>query len=265
MSAQDAQSAALAYAAAGWPVFPTRPDDPSCPGGKDCGCKTPFPGTRGCLDASTDPDVIRAWWRRWPDANVAIATGAPGPDVLDVDVKPDGDGWVRHSTGSSGPGLLTGAKALVRTPSGGLHTLLRGQRAAQREAAASSHRLPVRGRLRAGPAEPRPRPAVRAARPPGGRDRRISTGRPSAGCSSRPSRPPGRAGTTLATSASSPRGSPPSRRATGTTACSGPPAGPPRPGTATSATWWPRRLPPGWPRPRHAAPSRSAARKAAER
>jgi Bifunctional DNA primase/polymerase, N-terminal len=90
---QDKLTAALAYAVAGWPPFPTRPDDPSCPGGKDCGCKAPFPGTRGCLDASTDPDVIRAWWRRWPTANVSVATGAPGPDVLDVDVKPDGDGW----------------------------------------------------------------------------------------------------------------------------------------------------------------------------
>jgi Bifunctional DNA primase/polymerase, N-terminal len=73
---------ALAYASAAWPAFPTRPDDPSCPGGRDCECKRPFPGTHGCLDASTDPAVIRAWWR---------------PDVLDVDVKPDGDGWAAFS------------------------------------------------------------------------------------------------------------------------------------------------------------------------
>jgi hypothetical protein len=53
MSGQEMLRAALAYAAAGWPAFPTRPDDPSCSGGKDCGCKAPFPGTRGCLDAST--------------------------------------------------------------------------------------------------------------------------------------------------------------------------------------------------------------------
>ena len=117
--------AALAYAAAGWPSFPTRPDDPSCPGGKDCGCKAPFPGTRGCLDASTDPDVIRAWWRRWPTANVSVATGAPGPDVLDVDVKPDGDGWAAFNR-LKRAGLLASAKALVRTPSGGLHSYYAG-------------------------------------------------------------------------------------------------------------------------------------------
>jgi hypothetical protein len=124
-AADETLRAALAYAAAGWPVFPMRLDDPSCPGGKGCGCKAPFPGTRGYLDASADPDVIRAWWRRWPAANVSIATGAPGPDVLDVDVKADGDGF-----GALGrlklAGVLTGASALVRTRSGGLHVYFAG-------------------------------------------------------------------------------------------------------------------------------------------
>jgi hypothetical protein len=69
--------------------------------------------------------VIRAWWRRWPTANVSIATGAPGPDVLDVDVKPDGDGWAAFNR-LKRAGLLTGAKALVRTPSGGLHSYYTG-------------------------------------------------------------------------------------------------------------------------------------------
>jgi len=64
---------ALEYAGRGWPVFPCRP------GRKE-------PATRhGFLDATTDPDQIRAWWRRDPAANLAIATGLPGPDVLDVD------------------------------------------------------------------------------------------------------------------------------------------------------------------------------------
>lgn len=141
MPGQDALSAALAYAAAGWPTFPTRPDDPSCSGGQGCQCKAPFPGTRGCLDASTDPDVIRAWWRRWPEANVSIATGAPGPDVLDVDVKPDGDGWAAFNR-LKRAGLLAGAKALVKTPSGGLHSYYEG--GAQRNGKLPRHHVDFR-------------------------------------------------------------------------------------------------------------------------
>jgi hypothetical protein len=133
--------AALSYAAAGWPVFPTRPDDPSCPGGRECQCKAPFRGTRGCLDASAGPVVIRAWWRRWPTANVSIATGAPGPDVLDVDVKLDGDGWAAFNR-LKDAGLLAGAKALVKTPSGGLHSYYTGT--AQRNGKLPRHHLDFR-------------------------------------------------------------------------------------------------------------------------
>lgn len=99
---------ALAYAAAGWPVFPCKPDQ-----------KAPDTA-HGFKDATTDPAVIREWWsaNRW--RNVAIATGAPGPDVLDVDVKPDGSGFAAFNRLKQA-GLLTGARALVRTPSGGLH------------------------------------------------------------------------------------------------------------------------------------------------
>ena len=69
---------ALAFAARGWPVLPCQP-----------GQKTP--ATRhGVRDATTDPGQITAWFGRHPDWNLAIATGAPGPDVLDVDQHGDG-------------------------------------------------------------------------------------------------------------------------------------------------------------------------------
>ena len=117
-------TAALRYARSGWPVFPCRPDNPDCPHPRGCGCKAPMTG-HGFEDATTDPAVIRGWWSKWPAANVAIRTGAPGPDVLDVDVKPDGHGFGALNK-LIRAGLLTGAAALIRTRSGGLHIYYAG-------------------------------------------------------------------------------------------------------------------------------------------
>jgi hypothetical protein len=75
---EGALDLALLYASLGWRVFPThslRDGDCSC---GDPGCTSPgkHPRTpRGCKDASADERRIRAWWKRWPDANVAVATG----------------------------------------------------------------------------------------------------------------------------------------------------------------------------------------------
>jgi hypothetical protein len=105
---------ALGYARHGWPVFPCQP------GGKQ-------PATRhGLLDATTDPDQITWWWRRQPEANLAIATGQPGPDVLDVDQHgPAGNGFAAYGK-LRRAGLLDGASAIVATPSGGLHAYFAG-------------------------------------------------------------------------------------------------------------------------------------------
>jgi hypothetical protein len=65
---------ALALAARGFHIFPCRPRD-----------KRPATAN-GLKDATTDPDIIRAWWRQQPDNNIAIATGpASGVFVVDVD------------------------------------------------------------------------------------------------------------------------------------------------------------------------------------
>src|SRR6266852_180656 len=110
----DTAGRALAYAAHGWPVFPCQP------GGKE-------PATRhGFLDATCDPDRIAWWWRRQPDANVAVATGEPGPDVLDVDQHgPAGSGFAALNR-LKRAGLVEGASAIVATPGGGLHLYYAG-------------------------------------------------------------------------------------------------------------------------------------------
>src|SRR4051794_37146935 len=57
----------------GWPVMPIKP-------------RSKEPMTHhGVRDATTDERTILHWFNRWPDANLAVATGAPGPQVLDVD------------------------------------------------------------------------------------------------------------------------------------------------------------------------------------
>jgi hypothetical protein len=65
---------ALALAARGFHVFPCRPRE-----------KRPATAN-GLKDATTDPDIISAWWRQQPDSNIAIATGElSGIFVVDVD------------------------------------------------------------------------------------------------------------------------------------------------------------------------------------
>lgn len=70
----DLAAAALAYAANGVPIFP-------------CDSSTKRPLTsHGFMDASHDAGTIVQWWRRWPDAMIAMPTGErSGVWVLDVD------------------------------------------------------------------------------------------------------------------------------------------------------------------------------------
>ncbi len=123
---------ALAYAARGWPVFP-------------CQAGQKIPATaHGHLDATTDEQRITGWFHRHPDWNLAIATGAPGPDVLDVDQHgPAGNGYTALARLAKA-GLLDGAAAYVRTPSGGLHAYFTGT--AQRNGHLPAHHLDFRSR-----------------------------------------------------------------------------------------------------------------------
>ena len=113
MSDQEKLRAALAHAAAGLPVFWCKP-----------GSKQPAT-SRGFKDATSDAERITRVWTACPDLNPAVPTGAPGPDVLDVDVRADGNGFGALNR-LKRAGLLAGARALVRTPSSGLHIYFAG-------------------------------------------------------------------------------------------------------------------------------------------
>lgn len=114
--------AALRYATRGWAVFPCHH-----PNGGQCSCARPdctsrgkHPRTtRGLHDATCDLDVIARWWQRWPNANVAVRTGATsGLVVLDVD--PAHGGLATLAELQRLHGALPPSPA-VRTGSGGRH------------------------------------------------------------------------------------------------------------------------------------------------
>lgn len=67
---------ALAYANKGLAVFPLQPRG-----------KTPLT-KNGCRDATTDRKQIEAWWTKYPNANIGIATGyiSAGLFVIDLDI-----------------------------------------------------------------------------------------------------------------------------------------------------------------------------------
>jgi hypothetical protein len=95
----DLLAAALAYAEAGLPVLPLAGKVPRT--------------SNGLTGASTDAELVREWWTRWPGANVGIRTG---PDsnllVLDVDM-PKGPASLKKLTDEHGalpetPQVVTG-------------------------------------------------------------------------------------------------------------------------------------------------------------
>lgn len=122
----DVLDAALEYASQGLCVIPLhsiRNGKCTCRRSAGCGSPGKHPRTaNGVHDASRDRSVIRAWWQRWLDANVGIATGAEsGLVVLDIDPRNGGDESFTRL------GDMIGALPVsvrVRTGGGGFHLYL---------------------------------------------------------------------------------------------------------------------------------------------
>ena len=111
--AERLRACAHSYADLGWAVFPLSP-------GQKIPALSKAKGGRGCLDATTDPEVIDRMWQRFPLANIGIATGpTSGIAVLDVDPRHGGTDALRDLIAREVcdlPGMPT-----ARTPSGGMH------------------------------------------------------------------------------------------------------------------------------------------------
>jgi hypothetical protein len=96
----EALESALQYADCGWSVRPSRDKAPLVRGGVHA--------------ATRDPATIERWWDTWPQANVAIACGAPsGLAVVDIDDP------------SQVPEFLDLQTLVASTPSGGRHLYFR--------------------------------------------------------------------------------------------------------------------------------------------
>lgn len=127
-------TAALRYAARGWPVFPCSPENkrPLVPTAAEtrAGFFVDVEGERhdvvkgegGLKLASCDARQIRAWWTRWPNAMIGMPTGETvGVAVVDLDPRlVPADAMLRSLATFCGPGALPPAP-LVRTQSRGLH------------------------------------------------------------------------------------------------------------------------------------------------
>lgn len=101
---QTLKDAALAYAEAGYKIFPCRPMD-----------KVPLV-SGGFHVASSDKAQVELWWKQWPEANIGLPTGAVnGLVVLDFDEKSGGLDTFEEMKATLPPA------STVATGGGGLH------------------------------------------------------------------------------------------------------------------------------------------------
>lgn len=119
--------AACLYARAGWPIFPLHnPVNGGCSCRRSaCRDRAKHPRTRhGFKDATTSEPQVASWWRRWPEANIGVVTGAAS-GLLVVDLDPAKGGfasWTEACARSSSDEPIT---LRARTGSGGLHLYFR--------------------------------------------------------------------------------------------------------------------------------------------
>ena len=114
------------YGQEGYPVFPLHSAERGRCSCASATCEAPGKHPRICRwpeSATTAPALIRAWWRRWPEANIGLVTGAPsGLIVLDIDPRHGGQVSLEELESMLGPLPVTPE---VETGGGGRHLYFR--------------------------------------------------------------------------------------------------------------------------------------------
>lgn len=124
-----------------WPVHGDR-----CACGRNCDRKRQgkhplhHAVPHGALSASSDPLMVAEWWKRWPSANVAVATD--GLLVVDIDTK---EAFEQFTSLANAGGGFQSPPPITRTGRGGLHIWLRTASPLPNAAAVLSNGIDVRG------------------------------------------------------------------------------------------------------------------------
>jgi hypothetical protein len=141
IAAVDPLTAAVAYVAIGWPVFPLKTlaaaEQESAATGDPVAKIAKRPGTRrGFKDATVDLNRIVRWWGDRQPRGIGLPTGYRF-DVIDIDPRSGGTESLAALLATEDPrtgvGDLPAVHGVVRTASGGLHLYVkptgRGNRA----------------------------------------------------------------------------------------------------------------------------------------
>lgn len=111
-------SAALAYAQRGWFIFPLQA---GTKGSVEDG-RSSHLLDRGHKAASSDPEQIRAWWQKWPDANIGLNLSRSGLVAIDIDAYKAECTWDSYTKDRVVPRTLR-----QRSARGGRHLLFRAK------------------------------------------------------------------------------------------------------------------------------------------
>lgn len=151
-SLPDMEASALAYARLGHRVVPLHTPNPAT-GGCSCGkdaCKESHsqgkhPRIADWVNAATtDPEVIRAWWHRWPSANIGLVMGAESR-LFAVDV--DGDAGAENLARfeSKWGEVPDGPRNITGRSDGGYHAVFEHPGGIVRNKVALAEGIDVRG------------------------------------------------------------------------------------------------------------------------